>query len=350
MSYQEKNTNIQEPGVDSLLAYIRGEASVEDTGQVERWRHTDEANEKAILQIASLYFAQRRKQRIEQRNPLRAFNKTQRQIKIRTGRLRMTRWAVAAACISGVIILSTFISYLREPSVAPQQAQIVTVQSNAGMRSRFNLPDGTVVCLNSGSRLSYPVPFDAAERHVNLTGEAYFNVAHDSERPFIADVFDGKFRVKVLGTEFNLQAFDDDANANITLVSGQVNVTAKGPGNKVYEHILSPSEKVAYNTLTGEIRVEKVNTQYETGWIEGKLMFKNSPLPEVLKKLSYFYNVKFEVRNNAINNHRFTGTFENRQLFQVLDYLQISSDIKYRVNQVTEDDSQGIKQTAVTLE
>lgn len=342
--------NIQEPDEDLLLTYIRGETSVEDAARVERWLQNDEANEQVLLQIASLYFAQRRKQRIEQRKPLQAFAKAQRRIKMRSKKLRITRWAIAAACISGVIVLSTVISLLREPAVSSQRAQIVTVQSNAGMRSRFNLPDGSIVYLNSGSTLSYPVPFDAAERHVDLTGEAYFNVAHDSERPFVADAFDGKFRVKVLGTEFNMQAFADETDASATLVSGSVNVTMQGSDHKAYERVLSPSEKIAYNKFTGEMNVEKVIPQYEIAWTEGRLIFKNSLLPEVLKKLSYFYNVKFDVKNKAINNYRFTGTFENRQLFQVLDYLQISSDVKYRIDQVTEDDSQGVKQTVVTLQ
>jgi ferric-dicitrate binding protein FerR (iron transport regulator) len=350
MDRQEKNSFIQEPDEDLLLAYIRGKVSHEDAERIERWLQNNEANEKIVLQIASLYFAQRRKQRIEQRNPLQAFNKAQSQINARMGKRRMIHWAVAAACISGIVILSTLISYLRDPFKVPQQEQVITVQSNSGMRSKFNLPDGTIVYLNSGSKLSYSVPFDAAERHVNLTGEAYFNVAHDSERPFIADAFDGKFRVKVLGTEFNMQAFENKTDASVVLVSGRVNILAKGSDNKVYEQILSPSEKIAYNILTGKMNVEKVVPQYEIAWIEGRLMFKNSSLSEVLKKLSYFYNVKFEVKNPTISNYRFTGTFENRQLVQVLDYLQISSDIKYHIKQETEDDSQGVKQTVVTLQ
>ncbi len=349
MENRENNISFQEPDEESLLTYIRGKATAENVEKIENWLREDAANEKILLQIAAIYFAQNRKHRIEKRNSLQAFEKARRHIKARTRIRLITRTSVAAACILGVIVLSSVISYLRETPSQPLQAQIVTVQSNAGMRSQFNLPDGTVVFLNSGSSLSYPVPFDAAQRNVSLVGEAYFKVAHSENRPFIADVSDNRFQVRVLGTEFNLRAFADETHVAATLVSGKVDISAKGLDNKIYVQSMLPSEKVDYDILTGKTTIEKVETRYETGWIEGKLMFRNCLLPEVLKKLSYFYNVKFNVQNEKINNYRFTGTFDNKQLFQVLDYLQISSDIKYHIKQVSEDDSGGVKYTVVTL-
>ena len=241
---------------------------------------------------------------------------------------------------------------MREPSVQTthtQQAQVVTIQANAGMRSQFNLPDGTLVHLNSGSKLSYSIPFDQAQRQVTLEGEAYFQVTHHPEWPFVATVLDDRLKVKVLGTEFNLHAFDDEPNIMLTLVSGKVDVETKGMDNKVYAGSLSPSEKASYNIHTGQMNIEKVDVQYETAWIEGRLIFKNTVLPDVLKKLSYFYNVKFDVKNEDIKKYRFTGTFDNKQLFQVLDYFQISSDIRYQITQVTEDDSKSVQQTVVVL-
>lgn len=350
MKDQEKYIPFREPGEDLLLTYIRGEASEEEARQVEYWMQEEEANEKVLLQIATIYYAQQRKYRIEKRNPLQAFETARRQIRQRTRKIWLRRVSVAAACMAGVIILSTLFSYLREVPAVPQQpTQIVTLEANSGMRSRFNLPDGTLVYLNSGSKLTYPVPFDPDQRKVTLVGEGYFEVSHHSDWPFIAGVADDRLQVKVLGTEFNLYAFSEEPNISVTLVSGSVEVVAKGPDSKTYTGILSPSEKANYDISTGQIGIDKVNTQYETGWTEGKLMFRNTPIRDVLKRLSYFYNVKFDIQNDAINNYRFTGTFDNKQLFQVLDYLQISSDIRYRIRQVNEDDSVSVKHTVVTL-
>ncbi len=350
MTNREDNISCEAPDEELLLAYIRGKTSKEDAQKIEYWLQNDEANERVLLQIASIFYARQRQYRIEKRNPLQAFESARRQIQQRTRRLWIRRISTAAACIAGVIILSTVFSRLHKYPDASQQVQMVTIQANAGMRSQFTLPDGTLVYLNSGSKLSYPMPFDQAQRKVTLVGEGYFDVSHDPDRPFIAGVFNDRLQVKVLGTEFNLYAFDDDSNIAVTLVSGHVDVIAKDDNNKTYAGSLSPSEKATYDIHTGKISIEKVNTQYDTGWIEGKLMFRNSLLPDVLKRLSYFYNVKFDIKNEAINSYRFTGTFDNKQLFQVLDYLQISSNIEYRIKQVTEDDSLGVKQTVITLQ
>jgi ferric-dicitrate binding protein FerR (iron transport regulator) len=181
---------------------------------------------------------------------------------------------------------------------------------------------------------------------VTVGGGADWGGSRDAGWPCVASVADDRLRVKVLGTEFNLQAFSDDANITVTLVSGKVDVEAKGSGNKIYAGTLLPSEKAIYDTHSGTISIEKANIASETGWIEGKLIFRNSLMSDVLKKLSYFYNVRFDVKREAINQYHFTGTFDNKQLFQVLEILNITSDIRLQIKQVTEDD----KQTVVIIQ
>ena len=342
MESQDKNMSFEAPNEELLLAYVRGDTSDDETRQVKCWLQEDEANEKVLLQIAVIFYARQRQRRIAKRDPMQAFNKARRRIVKRKRQLRVRRISAAVACIAGVIVLSTVFSHwLEEPVVAPS-TQMVTIQANAGMRSRFDLPDGTVVHLNSGSKLSYPVPFDRAQRQVTLEGEAYFEVSHHPEWPFVAGIPDDRLRVKVLGTEFNLHAFSDDPNITVTLVSGKVDVEAKGFDNKIYAGSLLPSEMAIYDAHTGKISIEKVNTASETGWIEGKLIFRNTLMKDVLKKLSYFYNVRFDVKNESINQYRFTGTFDNKQLLQALEYLKISSNIRYQIKQVTENDKQTV--------
>ena len=100
---------------------------------------------------------------------------------------------------------------------------------------------------------------------------------------------------------------------------------------------------------SGSVSIASVNTEYDTAWKEGRLMFKDMPIPQVLKKLSYFYNVRFDVKDSVINTYRFTGTFENKLLSQILDYLKISSQIDYTIKQMTSDDSSGIQNETVIL-
>jgi ferric-dicitrate binding protein FerR (iron transport regulator) len=182
-----------------------------------------------------------------------------------------------------------------------------------------------------------------------LTGEAYFDVSHNPKQPFIVSVKDDKMRVKVLGTAFNIQAFADEETIHTTLVDGSVDLELKTKSGEYRNQKLVPSEKASYNPSNNELLIKTVDTAYETSWTTGRLMFKNTPLPEVLRKLSHYYNVQFDVRNTIINTYTFTGTFENKQLFQILSYLKISSNIDSQINQITSDDSNGVKQSTVKL-
>lgn len=348
MEKEDRHINGSDPDEIVLLRYIQDISPEEEIVLVENWLNSNDGAEKVLLQVAGLDYALRTKKRIESRDPLVAYAKVEKRIRLSHRRFRMSWMYTAAACFLGILILSTAI-HLGQQKVSEVTTQIITVQANAGMRTHFNLPDGTVAYLNSGSVLSYPLPYDSNERRVKLTGEAYFKVAHNSEQPFIVSVADDKVRVKVLGTEFNLQAYADEDNIGITLVSGSVLLEVRRNHEITQKVELVPSEKAVFNLHSGDISVQTVNTIYDTAWKEGLLMFKDLPLPQVLKKLSYFYNVTFEVQDPVINSYCFTGTFENKQLSQVLDYLKISSQMDYRIKQVTTDDRLGAQHTTVIL-
>ncbi|WP_278625320.1 FecR domain-containing protein [Parabacteroides gordonii] len=345
---EEQRKHIEEPETSLLLLYIGGKASAEECAIVESWLHDKEENEQTLLQIARIYHVQYTHRRIEQRDPLKAFEKVQERVRQRVWKKNIYRFSTVAACLVVGFFLSTLLSWWNTTD-SEVKAQMVTVRSNPGMRTSCNLPDGTVAYLNSGSTLIYPVPYDNDKRTVTLDGEGYFKVIHDPEKPFIVNVADGKMRVKVLGTEFNLQAYLGEGQIETTLVSGKVNIETEKENGTVVRQELSPSMKATYILSTGKMNMEIVNPVYETAWIEGKLMFYNSPLPEVLRDLSYFYNVKFEVKDPLIKSYYFTGTFIDKQLSQILDYLQISSGIDYKIRQITGDDSKGINYTVVEL-
>ena len=345
---EEQRKYIEEPDASFLLSYIGGSASEEERSIVENWLHDKEDNEQILLQVAHIYHAQYTHRRIEQRDSLKAFGKVQERIRQHVWKKNVYRFSSVAACIAVGFFLSTLLSWWNTTD-SEADVQMVTVRSNPGMRTSCNLPDGTVAYLNSGSTLIYPVPYDKDKRAVTLDGEGYFKVTRDSKKPFIVSVADGKMRVKVLGTEFNLQAYREEGLIKTTLVSGKVNIEAKKENGTVVRQELSPSMKATYDLSAGKINLETVNPAYEIALIEGKLMFYNSPLPEVLRDLSYFYNVKFEVQDPLIKSYYFTGTFMEKQLSQILDYLKISSGIDYKIRQITGDDSKGIKHTVVEL-
>jgi ferric-dicitrate binding protein FerR (iron transport regulator) len=347
MKENSEHTTEIPPDAIVALRYIKGTASAEEKIAVNKWLAGDESHEKELQQIARIYYARQTKERILARDSSKAFDRVEKQIKRKAHIRRMRGIAAVAACFTGVLLLSTTLSYYISQTTEPAP-QTVTITSNPGMRTQFSLPDGTIVHLNSGSAFTYPVPYNKEERRVTLSGEAYFKVAHKEDQPFIVDVLNGDFHVKVTGTEFNVQAYENDEEINTTLLSGSVMLEytgRKGTGKT----LLAPSEKATYNPLTKHFNKTGVNAQIETSWIEGKLIFRNTPIPEVLKRLSHYYNVRFDIKNPEIERYHFTGTFINKQLSQVLDYLKISSNINYKINSTVEDDSSGMKYSTIAL-
>jgi ferric-dicitrate binding protein FerR (iron transport regulator) len=252
---------------------------------------------------------------------------------------------VGVACLSGIW---QWLSPTGNP--AAWERQVITVESGAGMRSSFRLPDSTVVYLNSGSRLTYPVPFGETERRLELQGEAYFRVKHDDGRPFLVDIpFYKELTIKALGTEFNVEAYGEDGMIRTTLVSGSLQIRGRGPDGKTSERILIPSEKATYFGEDGRMEVNAADIVCDTGWMSGKIILKNTPLQEMLRKLAHHYNVDFIVEDAVLETYSFTGVFFNRTLSQVLDYLGISSGIDYRISLPAKDDSESICRETVVL-
>lgn len=347
---EKENRHIAPKELDeaTLLNYIRDIASKEENARVEAWLKEGEENEKILLQLASIDYAIRTRKRIESRSSLSAYFKVGKHIKRQKGRIQLKRFYVAAACFVGVLVLSTVISFWTQKKV-DWERQIITVRANAGMRTHFNLPDGTVVHLNSGSELTYPFPYEKDKRCVTLSGEAYFKVAHDSKMPFVVNTANDQIRVNVLGTEFNLQSYKDENIVQTTLVSGSVNLEMMKNGHVISDVNLRPSERAVYDMVSETVFISTVNPEYDIAWKDGRIIFKDMPLPQVLKKLAYFYNVRFEVKDSVIDSYRFTGTFQNKQLSEVLNYLKISSHIDYVIRYMTSDDSLEVQQTTVEL-
>ena len=305
-----------------LLKYINETASLEERAQVDKWLLEDDG--KTLIQFARIFHAFRTRERILQRNPHSALNKLDQRIKGKRLRIVILRLAVAASFFIGILGFGSIIWTNQKVDVSSQ----ITVTTNAGMRSQLTLPDGSIVHLNAGSTFTYPSIFEKHERRVKLSGEAYFKVVSNAEQPFIVSATSDKLSILVKGTEFNLQAYEKDSLAQLTLIEGSVNLSIMGKNGNIH---LSPSEMITYNTMTDQVILKKTNTSHITAWMDGCLIFKDTPMTEVLRQLSHFYSVDFDIKDEVIRGYKFTGTFENRPLFQILDYIKISSKVDYEM-------------------
>lgn len=190
------------------------------------------------------------------------------------------------------------------------------------------LSDGTKVWLNSDTRMTYPVVFNGNKRVVNLTGEAYFEVAHNKEKPFI--VRTSRMDVKVLGTVFNVNTHADNGNVSTVLVKGKVEV---GKGNKK-QVILTPGQMA--QLMVNEIEehdfiVKDVDVSQYIAWKEGLFCFRNTSLSEILRRIERYYDVK-TVYTREIEEEFFTGDISrDKSLRSVLKVLELSTSVKFEI-------------------
>lgn len=201
-----------------------------------------------------------------------------------------------------------------------------TLQVPRGGEFVLCLADGTVVTLNADSKIHYPDRFTGDERQVSLEGEAFFEVAKDSLKPFVVKTND--IDVRVLGTAFNLKAYPDE-HQQTTLVRGAVEVFL----NK-QQVILQPGEQAT--CIDQELRVERVDIRPYIAWKNERFVFENEPLEAVLKKLERWYNITVFIQNPSLKQLRFTGNlpkYEN--INNVLNILALTTNIKFELNDCT---------------
>lgn len=192
-----------------------------------------------------------------------------------------------------------------------------------GARVSFHLPDGTVGMLNSGSTLSYSLPF-SKNRQIALAGEAWFEVSHDIKHPF--EITAGSSTVKVLGTKFNMCAYPTDHFVEVVLEKGKVEYLNKNLSKKT---TMFPSERLVYQN--GQIRRSIIDPAKYIAWINGKLVFKGDPMGEVARRIEYWYNVKVILHDKELEKYSFRATFEDDKLEEVLRFLSMTSPIRYQI-------------------
>ena len=191
-----------------------------------------------------------------------------------------------------------------------------------------NLTADLRVYLNSESSLSYPSRFNGDFRKVTLSGEAYFEVAKDPEKKFILSTTH-QSQIEVLGTCFNVEAYEQNTEVITTLIEGKVDfMFEKDAGVK---HVfLSPREKLVYDSETDKVHLYKTSGKSELAWKDGEVVLDNTPLEEALWMLEKRYSVKFVIKNEKLKNSSFTGTFTNQRLEKILEYFKVSSKIRWQ--------------------
>ena len=245
-------------------------------------------------------------------------------VKRTPGKTLVPAWARWAAMICIPICIAFFTYNILSISNADQPRSPFIVKADKGDKATVVLPDGTDVILNSASQLSYLSDFGRNERRVQLEGEGYFKVAHDTRRTFIVQV--GELEVKVMGTVFNVCAYSNDQDVTVVLLEGKVGVYTPSTSTT-----LSPGEKINYNKSTRKLSTEKVYPDDYVSWTKGSLYFQNESLENIMKALSRVYDITIRIDSPKISEERFTGTIPGGGIQNALNIIMLTSPFRYEM-------------------
>ena len=198
-----------------------------------------------------------------------------------------------------------------------------------GKKLQITLSDGTLVHLNAGSTLKYPVKFlPRMERQVFLNGEAFFEVAKDTKNLFV--VHTSEVNIQVYGTKFNVNAYKEDQEINTVLVEGSVGIYSQNEKGSENIVMLTPEHIASWNKKEKQIQINEVDVNEYTAWTTGQLIFKVRPFSEIIKVLERHYDVTITNNYKQLNNQRFFAKFDIETIEQVLRSFQDSEPFVFK--------------------
>lgn len=286
--------NMQNPEMQNIIEEVADELWEENREQPPY--HSDIEHEQYRREAASL---------------LRKINKRPRYKKI--------MWT--AACIIFLITIGLGVDgYQFTQTEKPLYTEVST---SFGEKKEWTLPDGSKVNLNACTTIRYPEKFTGKERKIELIGEAYFQVSRDEEKPFIIKTTG--FDVKVLGTCFDIKAYENNETALVSVKNGKVQVELPEAMMR-----LVADEQIQINRQSSEYTKRKENHQHAMAWLQNTLHYNNTPLYDVIKDLERIYNCRIKLASNQKFSHRLSGEHDNINLQAVLKSIEHVTGVKYR--------------------
>lgn len=294
-----------------LHKYFRGETSPEEEKRIMDW--TDASSDNYLL-----YLEERKKW-----NALLLhlhLGQKENVTSVKGNSFNLWKFAGIAASIALLVALS----WIQFGMKGQQEAGLQSVLVPAGQRVQLVLEDGTKVWLNSKTTFSYPTSFGNKSREVQLEGEGFFEVAHNKNKPFIVKT--KKYDIKVLGTTFNVNAYNDKGSIfETSLLEGSVDIVSSQESDR---HIhLNPKERVIEQN--GSLLKESIGNQEHFRWIDGLICVDDIPFSELTSKFATYYDITIRIENPKLSDYRLTGKF--RQADGIESALRvIQRDLKFR--------------------
>ncbi|MGK7393275.1 MAG: FecR family protein [Candidatus Cyclobacteriaceae bacterium M3_2C_046] len=319
-----------------IIKYLNQNLLPEEELRLKAWLKEDKNNRQVFEHIVANWHIKQTEIQASQHNIYQRIIQTPIQDQIdHIGDVRgqvWKTWIKVAAILLIAITTSLVIFDLQQMDQKTELQEITRVEKKAlpGQKLSFTLPDGSVVKLNSDSRLMAPQQFTNKSRQVFLEGEAFFEVTEDASRPFVVTTDD--FKVKVLGTSFNIRSYQEEENSSVAVVSGKVMVSNSTTDQKTQEEVLTRNQMLVYS-FNDQSWKKHIGYDHDLilGWRDQKLIFKNDRISTILNVLSRWYGKEFKV-NAAIDPDReYTARFSNPTLKEVMESLSYNYQFNYEI-------------------
>ncbi|MES2107680.1 MAG: FecR domain-containing protein [Bacteroidota bacterium] len=249
-------------------------------------------------------------------------------IELNAGRNRVVymRWLqVAAVLLAGVGAVILYKNF-RKPKTAPVNYALIAAPK--GVKKQFALPDGSIVYLNSGSSLRILPGFGVKNRVIALSGEAFFMVQHDPEKPFM--IQSGSLLITDIGTSFDVKAYAEENQIEVSVETGEVNVKEAGPGKTIFPKSIIPNQQLIYNKDNRLAILNTTESSEISAWRKNQLRFDNASFGEIANTLERWYGVTVNL-NGHTDSRRYTVSFNNEPVSNVLKVLEKLSGMNYQI-------------------
>ncbi|MFY9151958.1 MAG: FecR domain-containing protein [Prolixibacteraceae bacterium] len=309
---------------------LEGDISPEEEITLNEWINSSTTNKQVYFQVQELW--NHKQDQTNNSQAIAAYDKlinrikfaevTRTQSRVQQMSFRVNQLLKYAAIF---IFLLSF-GYLAYYYVNEESAknEFCTISVPRGNKSEVVLPDGSKVWLNNNSKLVYPKKFNREQRQVELTGEAYFEVEHNTRLPFVVQTSD--VSVKVLGTKFNVSAYPNDKFIETTLISGKV--TVQSNENPEVVNVLAPGESLSFDRVNNQMVKAEVDTRFYTYWMKGEFVFKDEKFETLAKRIERIYNVEIIFEDPSLKEKTYTGDFKvDDNIYTILEIFKRSTTV-----------------------
>lgn len=323
-----------------IRKYLSGDCNSVEKQQVESWMQSDEENRDFVKSLEKIWAVDPKdeivvdakaawntfKHKLTEDNP----NRDQKRIRT-TYSKRKNGWVKVAAMATAAAILIGFLVYIYIPQLnfgdkmASQKPQMERITTRKGQRTVLRLSDGTQVHLNAASTIKIPTDFGDSTRDVYLEGEAFFEVTHNPQKPFL--VHTANAYTRVLGTKFDVKAYPGDDPVRVVVKEGRVALGSSSNPDTTHNKITR--NHMGTLSRKGKMQISAVRIGKYVGWKDGRLTFESTPLKEMIPQLERWYDINIEVADSSLYSQRMTASFKDEPMSEVFKIIALSLNASF---------------------